>query len=119
MYGASTDYLLGAAVLVNRERRASGITRRGPPLPGIELVDDTRGARAEPAILALFGPRHSVRWASAALADFFGVVVANAPASCRVTAGTAEVVSEGRWRLKPGATDDTQIEAACGRPVRE
>ena len=73
------DYLLGMAALVNRERRASGITARGAALPGIELVDVTRGARAKPALLALLGPRHAVRWASAALADFFGILVSGAP----------------------------------------
>jgi len=112
LYGASTDYLLGAAALMNGARRASGITRRGPPLAGIELVDDTRGARAEPALLALFGPRHSVRWASAALADFFGVVVSGAAPACREAAGTATRIGEGRWRLQRGAMPDVRLDAA-------
>jgi len=113
LYGASNDYLLGAAVLVNRERRASGITVRGAALPGIELVDVTRGARAEPALLTLLGPRHAVRWASAALADFFGIVVAGAPSACRVTAATAVAEGEGRWRLKANATLPEWLDALC------
>lgn len=99
LYGAATDYLLGASVLINGERRASGITRRGAPLAGIELIDETSGARAEPLLLSFISPRHSVRWASAALADFFSVVVAGAEPSCRVSAGGATAVGEGRWRL--------------------
>lgn len=113
VYGASSDYLLGAAAMVNRERRASGIIRRGTALPGIELVDATRGARAEPALLALLGPRHAVRWASAALADFFGIVVAGAPADCRVTAATADSVGEGRWRLRANTTLPEWLGASC------
>ncbi len=115
LYGASTDYLLGAAAFVNRERRAAGLTRRGEPLAGIELVDDTRGARAEPLLLALAGPRHSVRWASAALADFFGIVVAAADPSCRVSLGTADSVSAGRWRLRRGAITPVPLDSACAK----
>lgn len=113
LYGARNDYLLGAAVLVNRERRASGITVRGASLPGIELVDDTRGARAEPALLTLLGPRHAVRWASAALADFFGIVVAGAAPTCRTTAAIADSTAEGRWRLRANATLPEWLDAAC------
>jgi esterase/lipase superfamily enzyme len=113
LYGASTDYLLGVAVLGNRERRASGITRRGAPLPGIELIDDTRGARAEPLLVALLGPRHAVRWAGAAVADFFGIVVAGADPSCRVTAGAADSVSEGRWRLRKDAVLSSWLGGGC------
>lgn len=113
LYGASNDYLLGAAALVNRERRASGISRRGATLPGIELVDVTRGARAEPALLTLLGPRHAVRWASAALADFFGIVVAGAPSACRVVALTADAEGEGRWRLKANVTLPNWLDASC------
>jgi hypothetical protein len=113
VYGAATDYLLGAAVIMNRERRAAGITRRGDPLPGIELIDDTRGARAEPLLLALAGPRHAVRWASAALTDFFGVVVAGVEPRCRVVTGTADSVSVGRWRLRPGVITPVPADTAC------
>lgn len=113
LYGASNDYLLGAAALVNAERRASGITRRGAALAGIELVDATRGARAEPAMLTMFGPRHSVRWASAALADFFGIAVAGAPPECRVAAATADAEGEGRWRLKANMTLPEWLDASC------
>ena len=113
LYGASNDYLLGMAALVNRERRASGITARGAALSGIELVDVTRGARAEPALLTLLGPRHAVRWASAALADFFGIVVAGAPGDCRVAAASAVARGEGRWRLKANATLPEWLDASC------
>lgn len=113
LYGATTDYLLGAAAVVNLERRAAGITARGAALPGIELVDDTRGARAEPALLTLLGPRHAVRWASAALTDFFGIVVAGAPPDCRVTAGTADAEGEGRWRLRANALLPEWLGASC------
>lgn len=115
MYSATTDYLLGASALVNRERRASGITVHGASLPGIELIDDTRGARGEPALVTLVGPRHAVRWASAALADFFDVVVAGAPPSCRVAAGAADSVSDGRWRLKSGVRPIVALLADCLR----
>jgi hypothetical protein len=113
LYGASNDYLLGAAALVNSERRASGITSRGPAIDGIELVDITHGARAEPALLTLIGPRHAVRWASAALADFFGIVVAGAPPECRVAAATADAEGEGRWRLKANVTLPEWLDASC------
>lgn len=113
LYGAATDYLLGASAMVNRERRASGITRRGAALAGIELVDDTRGARAEPMLLTLLGPRHAVRWASAALADFFAIVVSGADASCRVTVGTADAEGEGRWRLRKNAMPGGWLDAGC------
>ncbi|MHB1097134.1 MAG: alpha/beta hydrolase [Gemmatimonadaceae bacterium] len=113
LYGSASDYLLGASALVNRERRASGITRRGNPLIGIELVDDTRGARADPALFAFLSARHAVRWASAALADFFDVVVAGAPPSCRVAAGAADSVGVGRWRLRPGAKPIRELLADC------
>ncbi len=113
IYGSSNDYLLGAAVMINGERRASGITRRGTPLAGIELVDATRGARAEPVLLALLGPRHAVRWASAALADFFRVVVAGADPSCRVSVGAADAEGEGRWRLRRGSIPSQVPGADC------
>ncbi|MEK6611650.1 MAG: alpha/beta hydrolase [Gemmatimonadota bacterium] len=113
LYGASNDYLLGMAALVNRERRASGITARGAALSGIELVDVTRGARAEPALLTLLGPRHAVRWASAALADFFGIVVAGAPGDCRVAAASAVAQGEGRWQLRAHATLPEWLDATC------
>ncbi|HEY5491170.1 MAG TPA: hypothetical protein VIK25_08235, partial [Gemmatimonadaceae bacterium] len=102
-----------AAALVNAERRASGITSRGPAIDGIELVDITHGARAEPALLTLIGPRHAVRWASAALTDFFGIVVAGAPPECRVTAATADAEGEGRWRLKASVTLPEWLDASC------
>jgi hypothetical protein len=101
LYGTSSDYLLGVASVVNHEKRAARFAVRGPPLPGIELVDATLGARAEPAMLTFLGPRHAVRWASAALADFFGIVVSGAPPSCRVTSGEAAALDEGRWKLQP------------------
>ena len=113
VYGASNDYLLGAAALVNTERRASGITSRGPAIAGIELVDATRGERAEPRLLTLLGPRHAVRWASAALADFFGIVVAGAPGDCRVVAATAEADGEGRWRLRANTALPQWLDASC------
>ena len=113
LYGAANDYLLGAAVIMNGERRAAGITRRGDPLPGIELIDDTQGARAEPLLLALAGPRHSVRWASAALTDFFSVVVAGVEPRCRVVVGSADSVSVGRWRLRPGVITPVPADSAC------
>jgi pimeloyl-ACP methyl ester carboxylesterase len=113
LYGSASDYLLGASALVNRERRASGITRRGDPLIGIELVDDTHGARADPALFAFLSARHAARWASAALADFFDGVVAGAPPSCRVAAGAADSVGVGRWRLRPGAKPIRELLADC------
>ncbi len=117
MYGASRDYVLGASAIFNRERRAAGIARRGDPLPGIELVDDSRGARAEPLLLALAGPAHAVRWASAALADFFAIVVSGAGPSCRVTVGTADDAGDGRWRLRRGALPPASVDSVCV-PVR-
>ena len=113
LYGAATDYLLGASVVLNRERRAAAIANRGEPLSGIELIDDTHGARAEPAVLRLFGPRHSVRWASAALGDFFAVVVSGANPSCRVDAGTADAAGEGRWRLRRNVVPSAWLGARC------
>ncbi|MDQ8155312.1 MAG: alpha/beta hydrolase, partial [Gemmatimonadota bacterium] len=113
LYGASTDYLLGASAMLNRERRAAGITRRGAALHGIELVDATRGARAEPALLTWLGPRHAVRWASAALADFFSIVVADAPPACRVTVGTADTEGDGRWRLRRRTMPGGWLSANC------
>lgn len=117
LYGASRDYVLGASAIFNRERRAAGIARRGDPLPGIELVDDSRGARAEPLLLALAGPAHAVRWASAALADFFAIVVSGADPSCRVTVGTADDGGDGRWRLRRGALPPASVDSACA-PLR-
>lgn len=113
LYGASSDYLLGASTLVNGERRAGRYAVRGPVLPGIELVDDTRGARADPMMLRMFGPRHAVRWASAALADFFGIVVAGAPSSCRTSSGEAVALGEGRWQLRAHAMLDSWLDASC------
>ncbi|MDP1891020.1 MAG: alpha/beta hydrolase [Gemmatimonadaceae bacterium] len=117
LYGASRDYLLGASAIFNRERRAAGIARRGDPLPGIELVDDSRGARAEPLLLALAGPAHAVRWASAAVADFFAIVVSGADPTCRLTVGTADDRGAGRWRLRRGALPPVSVDSVC-RPVR-
>jgi hypothetical protein len=113
LYGASRDYVLGASAIFNRERRAAGIARRGDPLPGIELVDDSRGARAEPLLLALAGPAHAVRWASAALADFFAIVASGVDPGCRVTVGTADEGGDGRWRLRRGALPPASVDSAC------
>jgi esterase/lipase superfamily enzyme len=114
LYGASRDYVLGAAALLNRERRAAGLAaRRGQYLPGIERVDETRGARAEPFVLNVAGPGHAVRWASAALADFFAVVVADTNPGCRARMGTADDEGEGRWRLRRGVLATDSLMAAC------
>ena len=113
LYSTSADYLLRAATVVNGERRAARYAVLGPALPGIELVDDTQGARADPAMLRMLGPRHAVRWASAALADFFGIVVAGAPASCRTSSGDADELEEGRWHLRARATLDAWLDASC------
>ncbi len=113
LYGASSDYLLGAAAMVNRARRAGGRAVRGPAMPGIELVDISRGARAEPALLTMLGPRHAVRWASAALTDFFGIVVAGAPAACRDGFAVADPTAEGRWRLRADVALHGWLDADC------
>ena len=113
LYSTSSDYLLAAATMVNGERRAGRFALRGPVLPGIELLDVTRGARADPSILRMLGPRHAVRWASAALADFFGIVVAGAPDSCRTSSGEAVALGEGRWQLRPRATLAAWLDATC------
>jgi esterase/lipase superfamily enzyme len=114
LYGASRDYVLGAAALLNRERRAAGIVRRtGQPLVGIERVDETRGARAEPLLLYMAGPGHAVRWASAALSDFFRVVAANADPTCRERVGTADAEGDGRWRLRRGVLATDSLLATC------
>ncbi|MBM3907892.1 MAG: alpha/beta hydrolase [Gemmatimonadetes bacterium] len=117
LYGASRDYVLGAAALLNRERRAAGlVTRTGQSIHGIERVDETRGARAEPFLLNVAGPGHAVRWASAALADFFGVVVANADPECRARVGTADAEGDGRWRLRRGVLASDSLMAMCRPP---
>ncbi|MBW7935273.1 MAG: alpha/beta hydrolase, partial [Gemmatimonadaceae bacterium] len=116
LYGSSRDYLLGASALINRERRAAGIARGGAPLAGIELVDETRGPRADPFLLTVAGPEHAVRWASAALADFFHIVVADADPTCRVTVGTADAEGDGRWRLRRGVLASDSLIATCARP---
>jgi len=113
LYSTSNDYLLAASTMVNRERRAGRYALRGPVLEGIELVDVTRGARADPVMLRLLGPRHAVRWASAALADFFGIVVAGAPAACRTASGEATALGEGRWQLRPRAMLEARLDASC------
>lgn len=46
----------------------------------------------------------SVEADSAALANFFRIVLAGAPVACRVAAATAESEREGRWRLKVRVT---------------
>lgn len=119
LYGTSRDYLLAAATLVNGEARAARMATRGPALPGIELVDASLGERAEPRWLTWLGPRHSVRWAAAALVDFFGIVASGAPPACRVDASTALPSGEGRWRLVPGALPGHPLDPACrpGTPL--
>jgi esterase/lipase superfamily enzyme len=113
LYSTSNDYLLAAATMVNGERRAGRYAVRGPVLPGIELVDVTRGARADPLMLRLLGPRHAVRWASAALADFFGIVVAGVPESCRTISGEAVALAAERWQLLPRAMLQTWLDSTC------
>lgn len=117
VYGAASDYLLAASRVMNGERRAAGIAVRGGVMPGVELVDVTRGQRAEPALLTVLGPRHSVRWASAAIADFFGIVVEGAAPSCRTVAATADAEGEGRWRLRSHVTLSNRPGAGCALPV--
>jgi esterase/lipase superfamily enzyme len=102
VYASDDDRLMTISRLVNHEYRAGQATAARTLVPlGIELVDVTNGRRVNGALLRLVEPGHGMRYASAALYDFFSVV-RGVPESCRPASGIAERAEDGTWRLSGG-----------------
>lgn len=101
VYASAGDWLLGISEIVNHARRA-GRTRSARSLVAedVEVIDATRGLRADGAIRKLVEPKHSMRWSSSALYDFFSVV-RGVPSACRTLDGVAALQPDGTWQLTP------------------
>ena len=102
VYASDRDWLLSVSRLMNRTPRAGRASAaRGLTPSGFEVVDITLGRRTSSPLLKIVEPRHAMRFASAALYDFFGVV-RGVPAACRSILGIATRDSDGTWRLSGG-----------------
>ena len=99
LYASGADRLLTVSRLINHAPRAGqGRSEQLLAASDIELVDVTDGRRAQGIIRNLFEPHHSMRYASTALRDFFGVV-RDTPGDCRASDGLAARTSDLSWRL--------------------
>jgi esterase/lipase superfamily enzyme len=118
VYASQADRMLTISRLVNKSARA-GQAGGERVLAGaeLELVDVTRGRRASGPIRNMVEPRHAMRYASAALRDFFGVA-RGVPGVCRAEDGLAELVGPRQWRLRDLAppAGDVTCAPASGSP---
>lgn len=118
VYASQADRMLTLSRLVNRSDRA-GQAGGERVLAGaeLELIDVTRGRRAAGSLRNMVEPRHAMRYASAALRDFFGVA-RGVPGICRAEDGLAELVGPRQWRLRdlPLPPTDVSCGAAAATP---
>lgn len=103
LYASENDGMLRFSRLVNHSDRAGLIGDTPAAIAGIETVDATDGLSAENWIRRRFGTHHAMKRETSALRDFFDIVVARRPASCRATRGTARLTTDGVWKLLPDA----------------
>jgi esterase/lipase superfamily enzyme len=99
IYASTQDRMLTISRLVNHSARAG--QKGGERLltgSDIEIVDVTKGRRAEGKLKAIMDMKHAMRYAGAALYDFFGVVRGLA-ADCRIREGIVERTSVNSWKL--------------------
>ena len=99
IYASSADRMLAISKAINGFPRAG---QAGHALAlagvGIEVVDVTEGKRADGFFRKIFEPRHAMRYASAALDDFFAVVRGDS-ANRRTANGRAALTAPLAWRL--------------------
>ncbi len=114
LYASTQDRMLTISRLVNHSARA-GQKGGERMLTGsdIEIVDVTKGRRAEGGLKALMDMKHAMRYAGSALYDFFGVV-RGLPAECRIREGIIERSSANSWKLTNAPIPDAQT--VCETP---
>lgn len=99
VYASGRDWILGISQIVNHGPRVGrAAAARALAAEDVEVVDATKGLRADGGLRKIFEPRHAMRWSSSALYDFFAVV-RGLPAACRTLGGVAERESDGTWQL--------------------
>ena len=116
IYASSDDRALRLAQSLSRVPRAGRIRAKYdlPVLhPALESVDVTIGASAEGYFRRLFGARHGVRHANAALFDLVHVVGAGRSPACRDSIGSAARTAPTAWRLRPSVLPTVGAAAAC------
>ena len=99
IYASTQDRMLTISRLVNHSARAG--QKGGERLltgSNVEMVDVTRGRRAEGRLRALLDLKHAMRYAGSALYDFFGVV-RGLPAECRTQERIIEQIGVNSWKL--------------------
>jgi esterase/lipase superfamily enzyme len=100
LYGARDDHMLRISSLVHGGAPRAGLLDEDnwPDTPGLEVVDITDGRVAAPWFGSLFDTNHALRRHGTALADLFGHVAADAPASARCEIGVVPVESPDEVR---------------------
>lgn len=101
LYASENDGMLRFSSLINHGDRAGLIGDTQGTIEGIETVDVTDGLSAEDWFRRRFGTHHAMKKETSALRDFFDIVVARRPVSCRATLGTARLTAQGAWKLLP------------------
>jgi pimeloyl-ACP methyl ester carboxylesterase len=99
VYASDDDFMMDMSRIVNRSARAGEATQaRVLTSLGFEVVDVSRGRRANGTLRKMFEPGHAMRLASAALYDFFGMI-RGVSEECRGAAGLAQRSEDGSWAL--------------------
>ena len=112
IYASAADRLLTVSRLINHSPRAGQAGgERILEASDVEIIDVTDGRRTQGALRNLFEPHHSMRFASTALRDFFGIV-RGTPSNCRESDGLAVRVTERNWRLTSKAPPAADVACA-------
>jgi esterase/lipase superfamily enzyme len=101
LYASTNDAMLRFSGMVNRGRRAGLLERFSQAIDGVEIIDVTDGESSEDWFRSRVSTHHAMKKETAALRDFFDIVVPGRRPMCRITNGTAELRADNLWHLLP------------------
>ncbi len=116
LYASSKDRALATAGMISKTTRAGRIpswSRLPLSRPGLESVDMTKGTSASGPFRYLFGARHGVRHATAALFDMIFIVGGGYSAECREVLSIAARTAADTWKLFAGALPSPTAVSRC------
>ncbi|MEO7998410.1 MAG: alpha/beta hydrolase, partial [Gemmatimonadaceae bacterium] len=108
LYASENDRMLEFSRVINNSDRAGLIEKASTAADGVETIDVTDGVSSEDWFRRRFGTHHAMKRETSALHDFFDIVVAHKPASCRALMGTAQLASDGTWQLLPNVANNAR-----------